>query len=137
MSYSRIFPGWNEQVGQARRWVEHLLSLHTAFEIPDDTIAATVLLVSEATTNALAHTASGRGGVFIVGLEVDRGRITVDVDDEGKADAVPFLRPNTPMTEGGRGIALIDHFAQSWRPLLAPRSGVSFTLLFPANATAS
>ncbi|MFC4562497.1 ATP-binding protein [Nocardiopsis mangrovi] len=132
MSYSRIFPGWNEQIGQARRWVDNVLAAHAAFRIPDDTVAATVLLVSEAATNAVSHTASGRGGVFTLRLEIAPGRIAVDVDDEGKAEAVPFLRPNTFMSERGRGIALIDHFAHAWRPLPAPRSGVTFTLLYPA-----
>ncbi|WP_378574243.1 ATP-binding protein [Nocardiopsis mangrovi] len=130
VKYFRGFPGWAEQVREVRRWTEHVLTAHSGFEIPDDTVAAAVLLVSEAATNSIRYTASGRGGTFGVTVFVDRGRITVEVDDEGcpAGGTLPFIRPHTPMAQFGRGMALVDHFADSWGPLPAPRTGVAFTL---------
>ncbi|MFC3997945.1 ATP-binding protein [Nocardiopsis sediminis] len=128
--YDRQFPGWAEQVREARVWTEEVLATHDGFDIPDDTIASAVLLVSEAVTNSIRYTASGRGGTFGVRLYVGRGRITIEVDDEGcpAGGTLPFLRPLTPMAQFGRGVTLIDYLAASWGPLPAPRTGVVFTV---------
>ncbi|MFC4566102.1 hypothetical protein ACFO4E_29975 [Nocardiopsis mangrovi] len=54
VTYERRFPGWADQVRKAREWTEDILSAHCEFEVPQDTVASAVLLVSEATTNASA-----------------------------------------------------------------------------------
>ncbi|MFC3996390.1 ATP-binding protein [Nocardiopsis sediminis] len=128
--YHARFPGWAEQVKKARDWCEDLLTVHSAFEIPDDTVASAILLLSEASTNAIRHTASGRGGQFDVTLMVEHRTITIEVADEGHPDpgAVPFIRPLTPMAQNGRGVTLIDYLADTWGPLAPPRFGVGFTL---------
>ncbi|MFC4561548.1 ATP-binding protein [Nocardiopsis mangrovi] len=136
MAYSEEFPGWRDQIRRARTWTDNILAAHSEFEIPDDAVASTVLLVSEAATNAVCHTASGRGGMFTVRMTVDRGRIRVDVEDEGKAESIPFLRPATPMAERGRGIRLIDMLADTWAPLPRPRCGIAFTITWAAERTA-
>ncbi|MFC3995654.1 ATP-binding protein [Nocardiopsis sediminis] len=130
VTYEQRFPGWSDQIRKARVWTDEILSTHEAFDIPCDTIASAVLLVSEATTNALRYTASGRGGVFTVTLKVDRRRIIIEVDDEGRpaGGTLPFIRPLTPMAHHGRGLTLIDYIADSWSPLPHPRTGVTFTL---------
>ncbi|MFC3998513.1 ATP-binding protein [Nocardiopsis sediminis] len=135
MKYFRGFPGWAEQVREVRVWTDQVLGAHSGFEIPDDTVASAVLLVSEAATNSIRYTASGRGGTFGVTLFVDLGRITVEVEDEGRpaGGTLPFLRPTTPMTQFGRGMALVDHFADSWGPLAEPRTGVTFTLTWETD----
>ncbi|MFC4562046.1 ATP-binding protein [Nocardiopsis mangrovi] len=130
VEYERRFPGWSDQIRKVREWTDDVLSAHEGFEIPDDTIASAVLLVSEATTNAVRYTASGHGGVFKVTLKIDAHRITIEVDDEGcpAGGTLPFIRPLTPMAQHGRGITLIDYIADTWGPLPHPRTGVTFTL---------
>ena len=59
MRWRRAFPGAQEQVGEARRFVKTLLA---SSPLLDDLI----LITSELTSNAICHTASGRGGVFVV-----------------------------------------------------------------------
>ncbi|MFC4565755.1 ATP-binding protein [Nocardiopsis mangrovi] len=140
MAYERRFPGWADQVRKAREWTDDVLSAHGGFAIPADTIASAVLLVSEAATNAIRYTASGRGGVFTVTLRVDLRRITIEVDDEGcpAGGTLPFIRPITPMAQHGRGMKLIDYIADSWGPLPRPRTGVAFTLSWhPARTSAA
>ncbi|MFC4560576.1 ATP-binding protein [Nocardiopsis mangrovi] len=130
MSYTREFPGWADQIRQARTWADRVMATHTGYAIPDDTAAAAVLCLSEAATNALRYTASGRGGVFKVTIKLDRRRVTIEVDDEGRpaGGTIPFVRPITPMAQHGRGMALIDHYTHTWGPLPRPRTGVTFTL---------
>ncbi|MFC3997082.1 ATP-binding protein [Nocardiopsis sediminis] len=130
MSYTREFPGWAERVREARIWADQVMAVHSGYAIPDDTAAAAVLCLSEAVTNSLRYSASGRGGVFKVTIKLDRRRATFEVDDEGcpAGGTLPFIRPLTPMAQHGRGLALIDHFADSWAPLAHPRTGVTFTL---------
>ncbi|MFC4565698.1 ATP-binding protein [Nocardiopsis mangrovi] len=128
--YFQRFPGWADQVKRARSWCEGLLTVHCAFDIPGDTVASAVLLLSEAATNAIRYTASGRGGKFDVTLMVEQRRITIEVEDEGRpaGGTTPFIRPITPMAQHGRGMTLIDYLADTWGPLPTPRHGVGFTL---------
>ncbi|MFC4564711.1 ATP-binding protein [Nocardiopsis mangrovi] len=138
MKYEQRFPGWADQIRKAREWTEDVLSGHPGFAIPSDTIASAVLLVSEAATNAIRYTASGRGGVFTVTLKVGPRRITIEVDDEGcpAGGTLPFIRPITPMAQHGRGMTLIDYIADTWGPLPHPRTGVGFTLVWRPDRAA-
>ncbi|MFC3995043.1 ATP-binding protein [Nocardiopsis sediminis] len=140
MSYEQRFPGWSDQIRKARVWTDEILSTHEGFDIPSDTIASAVLLVSEAATNACRYTASGRGGIFKITLKIDTRRIIIEVDDEGRpaGGTLPFIRPLTPMAQHGRGLTLIDYIADSWAPLPRPRTGVTFTLTWhPARTPAA
>jgi hypothetical protein len=70
--------------------------------------------VSEFCANAIAHTASGHGGVFTV--EVDRpcdGVARVAVTDDGGA-SVPAPGALDPMAEGGRGLAMVAACTSRW-----------------------
>ncbi len=70
--------------------------------------------VSELCTNAIAHTASGRGGVFTV--EVDRpsdGVARVAVTDDGGA-SVPAVGSLDLMAEGGRGLGMVAACTSRW-----------------------
>ncbi|MFC3994564.1 hypothetical protein ACFOVU_01450 [Nocardiopsis sediminis] len=78
MTYEQRFPGWADHARKMRERTEDILSAHKGFEIPLDTIASAVLLVSEATTHAARHTACGRSGVFKVTLKIDTHRITIE-----------------------------------------------------------
>ncbi|MFC3998798.1 ATP-binding protein [Nocardiopsis sediminis] len=142
--YYARFPGWAEQVKRARDWCEDLLTVHSAFDIPGETVASAVLLLSEAVTNAVRYTASGRGGTFDATLMVEQRKITIEVEDEGcpAGGTLPFIRPLTPMAQHGRGMTLVDYLADTWDPLPKPRHGVGFTLTWadrprPRSAAAS
>jgi hypothetical protein len=70
--------------------------------------------VSEFCANAIAHTASGHGGVFTV--EVDRPRdgvARVAVTDDGGA-SVPAPGALDLMAEGGRGLAMVAACTSRW-----------------------
>ena len=70
--------------------------------------------VSELCANAIAHTASGRGGVFTV--EVDRPRdgvARVAVTDDGGI-SVPAAGSGDLMAEGGRGLAMVAACTSRW-----------------------
>ena len=103
----RTFWGTLASVPQARRFVGELLAGCPARE----TLMA---CVSELCANAVAHTDSGDGGVFIV--EVDRTRdgvARVAVTDEG-SDSVPAAGALDLMAEGGRGLAMVAACTNRW-----------------------
>lgn len=130
---ARTFPATPDQVGTARHWLEHTLT-RTPGRIPDETTAAAVLLLSEAATNALRHTASGTpGGTFRVHVHADRHRLTVVVQDAGGTTR-PERVTSSIEDDDGRGLALVDAFADTWEPL-PTGNGMVFTLaLIPQPA---
>jgi len=104
---ARTFRGTPASVPEARRFVAELLAGCPARE-------ALITCVSEFCANAIAHTASGNGGVFTV--EVDRPRdgvARVAVTDDGGA-SVPAAGALDPMAEGGRGLAMVAACTTRW-----------------------
>jgi hypothetical protein len=94
-------------VPEARRFVSDLLAGCPAREM-------LVMCVSELCTNAIAHTASGHGGVFIVEVSCPRdGVARVSVTDEG-GDSVPAAGALDLMAEGGRGLAMVAACTGRW-----------------------
>ena len=70
--------------------------------------------VSEFCANAIAHTASGRGGVFTVEVDCSRiGVARVAVTDDGGA-SVPAAGSLDLMAEGGRGLAMVAACTGRW-----------------------
>ena len=70
--------------------------------------------VSELCANAIAHTASGRGGVFTVELDCPRdGVARVAVTDDG-GPSVPAAGRLDLMAEGGRGLAMVAACTSRW-----------------------
>ena len=70
--------------------------------------------VSELCANAIAHTASGRGGVFTVEVDCPRdGVARVAVTDDGGA-SVPAAGSLDLMAEGGRGLAMVAACTSRW-----------------------
>ena len=70
--------------------------------------------VSELAANAIAHTASGSGGMFAV--EVIRpadGVALIAVTDAGSLRE-PSVHDADDLAEGGRGLALVAALASSW-----------------------
>jgi anti-sigma regulatory factor (Ser/Thr protein kinase) len=99
--WRRVFPGREDQVGQVRGFVAELLA---GYPERDDV----ALCASELATNAIRHTASGRGGFFAIELSWAGITILLAVADGG-APAGPVLRQRDPDTleEAGRGLAVV------------------------------
>ncbi len=113
MRRMHVFPGEPAQVRRVRAFVASVLAGCPARE----TLLA---CVSELAANAIAHTASGADGVFIV--EVARpapGMALVAVNDEGSPREPQIRRPAQhgdprDLAECGRGLALVDALSSRW-----------------------
>ncbi|HEX8862681.1 MAG TPA: ATP-binding protein [Actinomycetes bacterium] len=104
----RVFPGRADQVARARRFAVE--SLDPGTEARDQVS----LLVSEAVTNALLHSSSGRDqGTFEVTYALSGGRIRVEVHDGG-APVAPRRRVHGVDSMTGRGLDLFDAIADRW-----------------------
>ncbi|NYE47571.1 anti-sigma regulatory factor (Ser/Thr protein kinase) [Spinactinospora alkalitolerans] len=128
-SFSAVFSGTPNSVATARHWLEGLLaSGHRGPEIPDDVRATAVLLLSELATNAVRHTRSSNGGVYTVRVHLRPGMVGVEVEDRGPLDGRRLeLAETGPDSESGRGLALVEAFADLWGPL-TKGCGVFFRL---------
>jgi anti-sigma regulatory factor (Ser/Thr protein kinase) len=105
--WARTFRGNPASVPEARRFVGELLAGCPARE-------TLMTCVSELCANAVRHTESGRGGVFIVEVARPRdGVARVAVTDDG-GSSVPSVRPNDPMAESGRGLAMVAACTSRW-----------------------
>jgi serine/threonine-protein kinase RsbW len=106
--WRRVFPGREDQVGQVRRFVAELLA---GYPERDDI----ALCASELATNAIRHTASGRGGLFAVELSWTGMTIRLAVADGG-APAGPALRQHDPdaLEEAGRGLDVVASLCDSY-----------------------
>jgi serine/threonine-protein kinase RsbW len=115
----RRFDGRPDQVLLARQFVVSAL-------VEDSPIREVArLLVSEVTTNALRHTASGTaGGGFRVSYELRDDRLRVEVYDAG-ALTTPQRRAHDLEAPGGRGLELLDALASRWGTLGGPEGGWS------------
>jgi serine/threonine-protein kinase RsbW len=105
--WSQTFRGTPASVSLARRFVAELLAGCPARE-------TLMTCVSELCANAIAHTDSGHGGVFIVEVDARRdGVARIAVTDEG-ADGVPVAGALDLMAEGGRGLAMVAACTSRW-----------------------
>jgi len=112
----RVFPGQPAQIAEARAFVAAALAGCPARE-------TLLTCVSELAANAIAHTASGAGGVFAV--EVSRpadGRALVAVTDAGGLEE-PLVRDPDELAEGGRGLTLVAALASRWGHHTVPGGG--------------
>jgi anti-sigma regulatory factor (Ser/Thr protein kinase) len=101
------FSGHAEQVAAARRFV--------ASAIRDSGPARDVsrLLVSEAATNAVLHSASGDGGSFAVEYAISDHVLRVEVHDGGGPTG-PRRRVHDLESMTGRGLDLFDALSDRW-----------------------
>jgi anti-sigma regulatory factor (Ser/Thr protein kinase) len=100
------FPGQPDQVAAARAVVARALAGCPA-------AADVVLLTSELATNAIKHSASGRGGRFTIAISHGPGRVRVTVTDNGSAGH-PALAAAEELATSGRGLVLVDFLADRW-----------------------
>jgi hypothetical protein len=100
--WRRVFPGEECQLAVLRRWLASLLPDGPA---RDDL----VLVATELASNAICHTASGRGGRFIVEITVCPSAVRVAVTDAG-GPARPRVIED-PTAERGRGLLLVRNLS--------------------------
>ena len=72
-----------------------------------------VLLTSELVTNAIVHTASGKGGKVIVTVYRADTRVRVEVKDDG-SELAPVAHPVGEARESGFGLELVELMADRW-----------------------
>jgi serine/threonine-protein kinase RsbW len=105
--WARTFRGTPASVPEARRFVAELLAGCPAREV-------FMTCVSELSANAIAHSASGSGGVFIVEVDLPRpGVARLAVTDEG-GPSLPAAGHLDLMAEGGRGLAMVAACTSRW-----------------------
>ena len=105
-SEMRVFLGSRSQVRGVRAFVAEVV---TSCPVADDV----VLLASEVATNAVLHTASGRGGTFTVVVVPDIGHVRVEIHDGGSEGAPGVQVQNAP-EESGSGLYLVEKLATRW-----------------------
>ncbi len=102
------FSGHADQVAAARRFVA------SAIERGGPARDVSRLLVSEAATNALLHSGSGRdGGTFAVEYMISEDRLRVEVHDGGGPTG-PHRRVHHLESMTGRGLDLFDALSDRW-----------------------
>jgi len=102
----RVFPGSGDQVARARLFVGQVLGGCPA-------AGDAVLLTSELVTNAITHTASGRGGKVVVTVYRAATRVRIEVRDGG-SEQVPAVCSYDKAEESGYGLGLVDLIAHCW-----------------------
>ena len=98
--WRRVFPGRDDQVREVRRWLARLLP---GAPERDDVVVVAVELV----TNAIRHTASGRGGLVMVEVTWCGPVLRVAVADDGAAGGPRLAAGQAGLAEGGRGLHLV------------------------------
>jgi anti-sigma regulatory factor (Ser/Thr protein kinase) len=72
-----------------------------------------VILASELAANAIVHTASAAGGLFIDAVRQAESLVRVEVCDAGSA-TIPVAQPFGDSQESGCGLALVETMATRW-----------------------
>jgi hypothetical protein len=99
MRWRRVFPGEERQLSLVRRWLESLL--------PDCPPRDDVLLIAtELGANAVLHTASGRGGHFVLEVTWEEAVVRVAVEDGGAASGPQVI--DDPVGDRGRGMLVVQ-----------------------------
>ena len=101
------FSGQADQVAAARRFVAS--AIHGGGAARD----VSRLLVSEAATNAVLHSASGDGGTFEVAYLISDHLLRVEVHDGGGPTS-PRRRVHHLESMTGRGLDLFDALSDRW-----------------------
>jgi serine/threonine-protein kinase RsbW len=105
--WTRTFRGVPASVPEARRFVAELLAGCPAREV-------LMTCVSEFSANAIRHSDSGNGGVFIVEIDLPRpGVARIAVTDEG-GPSLPVVGSLDLTAEGGRGLAMVAACTNRW-----------------------
>ena len=103
----REFSGHADQVAAARRFVA------SAIQGGGPARDVSRLLVSEAATNAVLHSATGDGGSFSVAYLISDHLLRVEVHDGGGPSG-PHRRVHHLESMTGRGLELFDALSDRW-----------------------
>lgn len=98
-------------VDAATRARRALDELETA--IPEPVREDLELLVSEVVTNAVRHAGASHGNLIGLSVEVDRGRVRVEVSDPGPGFEPAPVIP-TMFQESGWGLYLVGQLSDRW-----------------------
>ena len=103
---------------EARAFVAETL---TAWNVQADEVEAAQLVVSELVTNAVLHAADST--TISLDLRLTDGVVRVLVSDGGLGEPDRRLHPDPRTGETGRGIWLVDAFAERWGTETHGRNG--------------
>jgi anti-sigma regulatory factor (Ser/Thr protein kinase) len=107
-----------EAASSARRALDELET-----NIPNPVKQDLELLVSEVVTNAVRHAGVSRGDLIGLSVEVDRGRVRVEVSDPGPGfEPVPVVP--TMFQQSGWGLYLVGQLSDRWGVEHAPHGTV-------------
>jgi serine/threonine-protein kinase RsbW len=106
-TWARAFRGTPASVPEARGFVAEFLVGCPAREV-------LLTCVSELCANAIAHTASGNGGVFTVEVDCPRDGVARVAVTDGGGPTVPAAGDLDLMAEGGRGLAMVAACTSRW-----------------------
>ena len=102
----------------ARAFVAETL---TAWNVQADEVEAAQLVVSELVTNAVLHAADSP--TIILDLRLTDGAVRVMVSDGGLGEPDRRPHPDPRTSETGRGVWLVDAFAERWGTEMHGREG--------------
>ncbi|WP_416484320.1 ATP-binding protein [Streptomyces sp. CL12] len=124
MSIARVWglscPGSPEEVSRARRWTRDILRSSP----PADDAA---LIVSELSTNAIRHTASGwAAGSFHLAVAVSAQVVAVSATDDGGTGTTPKAEHQNQDAEGGRVLDMVNAIAH-WVVIHSGTQGCAVT----------
>jgi anti-sigma regulatory factor (Ser/Thr protein kinase) len=83
-------------------------------DVPSDVLEDLRLLVSELVTNSYRHGDAGPGATAILTVDVDPGRIHVDVEDRGRGFVPPVAGLAPRDRASGWGLTIVDRVADRW-----------------------
>ncbi len=114
MMASMRFSPSEEAVGAARRFVAGMI-----VDAHADVRDSVSLMVSELSTNALVHAASG------FDVSVDRSDLVVLVSVSDRGDGAPVLRSPESTEPHGRGLRIVEALSDDWGISTTPGNGKS------------
>ncbi|QXJ20762.1 ATP-binding protein [Actinomadura graeca] len=100
-------PGVTRSVGYARWFLRDMLP--TGHPVLDDLVT----VGSETVCNAIAHTASGKGGRVTISLLAGGDLYRLEVADDGADGRRPRVRV-ADGAEGGRGLRIVEALSSRW-----------------------
>jgi serine/threonine-protein kinase RsbW len=113
--------------------LDDLLRILSAGGVEPDVVNAVCVAVSEAFTNAVVHgNRENQSKSVSLRVQVNDSDIIADIVDEGYGGVkkIESRKPSTEFDEGGRGIDLIRHFADSYRLTETESGGLRVSLRF-------